>query len=446
MNDTAPHEGLPPLARQARDQYQLGQVAEARATLMRLIGEVTGTGVTQASINRDVYSLNSLNGVATLADGRQFFFKFHAEEGEEETIQEYYNAGLLEAAGYSVDVPVFACGEPGRQILLYRLRDDLRFSDLCRDGEAEGSYPDSITFDDVIDAQCELDSTSADRMIATMHEARPEELALEPIHRLFRDRLVDLDGPHRPGQGGRIARFYAGKEHQLGKLQLSWEELRDARWVVNGIEYTETIAEILADAATVLTPERLGPAAVVAHGDAHNANVWFERDAGTRGRLVQFDPAFAGRHLPALLAEVKPTFHNIFAHPFWLYEPDIAGERFTADVRWSEGVVEVRHDYALSPLREDFLASKTANVWRPLLSEMAARNALPADWQRIVRRAFFCCPTLVHELRAGGPTGHTPVSAAIGWSVAVAAGSTPVAAEDMFTTFFAGIAPDAVRH
>lgn len=443
MDGTAPHEALEPLARQARDQYQRGHDAHARATLTRLIAEVTDAEVTQVVINRDVYSLNSLNGTAAFADGRRFFFKFHAEEGEDETIQEYYNAELLDEAGYPVDVPVFACGEPGRQILLYQLRNDLRLSDLCRAGEAGGTYPEPITLDDVVGAQRELDTISAERMIATMHEANLEELAAEPVHRLFRDRLVDLDGTHRPGEGGRVARFYRDKEHKLGELTLSWEQLRNARWVINGVEYSDTIGEIFSDAALLLTPGRLGRAAVVAHGDAHNANVWFERQCGTMGHLVLFDPAFAGRHLPALLAEVKPTFHNIFAHPFWLYEPGIASERYTADVEWHDGVIEVRHDYALSSLREQFLVSKAELNWRPLLSEMAARNTLPSDWERIVRRALFCCPTLVHELRAGGPTGHSATSAAIGWSVAVAAGSAPTVGHDVFTAFFADVTPDA---
>lgn len=219
--------------------------------------------------------------------------------------------------------------------------------------------------------------------------------------------------------------------------------MRDATWVINGVEYSETIGAILADAADALSPAHIGPAAVVAHGDAHNANVWFEREAANRARLVQFDPAFAGRHMPALLAEVKATFHNVFAHPFWLYEPAIASDRYTVSVDFRGGIIEVTHDFELDALRTDFLASKAAHVWRPLLAELAARGTLPVDWERIVRRALFCCPTLVHELRAGGPTGHTATSAAIGWSVAVAAGTAPATGGDVFSRFFAEIAPPA---
>lgn len=446
MDQTASTASQRPLAREARDLYHSGHESQAQAALVLLIGEVTGVGASRVTINRDVYSLNSLNGTTELNDGRRFFFKFHAEEGEDETIQEYYNAELLDEAGYPVDVPVFACGEPGRQILIYHLRSDDRLSDVCRSAEADGFFPDSITRTEVLSAQRELDVLSATRMIATLHEASITELAGEPVHRLFRDRLLDVDGIREPGEGGRVARFYAAKEHALGDVVLSWEAIRDATWVINGVEYEETIGAILADAADALSPGHLGPAAVVAHGDAHNANVWFEREASGEARLVQFDPAFAGKHMPALLAEVKATFHNIFAHPFWLYEPAVASDRYTATVSFRNGVLEVDHDFQLSDMRADFLTSKVAHVWRPLLSEMAARDILPVDWERIMRRALFCCPTLVHELRAGGPTGHTPTSAAIGWSMAVAAGTASVAGEDVFSRFFTEITPTTVRH
>lgn len=201
MDPTAPMTGRRPLAREARDLYQSGHESQAQEALVDLIGEVTGVGVSRVTINRDVYSLNSLNGTAQLENGNRLFFKFHAEEGEDETIQEYYNAELLAEAGYAVDIPIFACGEPGRQILLYRLRHDDRLSDVCRSVEVAGSPPTAITFDEVTTAQRELDMLNAARMIATLHEASIGEVSGEPVHRLFRDRLLDADGARPPGEG-----------------------------------------------------------------------------------------------------------------------------------------------------------------------------------------------------------------------------------------------------
>lgn len=431
-----------PLARRAREQVLAGEEMSARLSLMRLIAEVTGFGVAQVKINRDAYSLNSLNGVVTLATGRQLFFKFHAEEDEDATIAEYYNAELLRDAGYPVDLPEFVSRTPGRQILLYRLRDDPRLFDVARAielGEDAGWPTDAV-----VAAQERLDTVSAQRMIASLHAATPEQLAAEPVHRLFRDRLVSADDP--TALGGRATRFYAERTHRLGsgaaEIRLDWPDFRDALWTINGVSYRRTAGELFDTALRLLSPESLGPAAVIAHGDAHNANVWCERDADGGLELVQFDPAFAGQHLPALLAEAKTTFHNVFAHPLWLYEPARASESFTASAWREPGRIVIEHSHSIGTLRERFLSSKAVRVWRPLLGALAERGMLPPAWREIVRAALFCCPTLVHELRAGGGAGHTPLSAAIGWSVAIAAGSEPEKGADAFAGFFDAIDPD----
>ena len=78
-------------------------------------------------------------------------------------------------------------------------------------------------------------------------------------------------------------------------------------------------------------------------------------------RLVFFDPAFAGAHLPALLAEIKPTFHNIFAHPDWLYHPADAALELRGQATVRNGVLEVEHDWELPALRAAFLESKMSS-------------------------------------------------------------------------------------
>jgi hypothetical protein len=155
---------------------------------------------------------------------------------------------------------------------------------------------------------------------------------------------------------------------------------------------------------------------------------------------VFFDPAFAGSHLPALLAEIKATFHNIFAHPLWLYDARLAAEKYTAAVRLRGEVLEVEHDWRLSDLRTAFLDSKFRRVWRPLLTELKRRGLLPANWRRIIRCALFCCPTLVMNLRAGAGD-HNPVSSAIGLSVAIMAGSEPATGRDTLSAMLDDLDP-----
>ncbi|WP_227497169.1 hypothetical protein [Planctomonas psychrotolerans] len=441
----------PPLAAEARRLHIAGNPDGARRALERLVADVTGLVPFDLAVNADEYSLNSLNGTVRLSDGASYFFKFHSEEGEESTIAEYYNAELLRRSGYVVDVPMYACGEPGRQILLYGLRSDARLADACRSLELGESRYDA---ERVIAAQIDHDRTVAARMIESLHAASPDEVAAEPIHQLFWNRLVSPDAapgtPEAvPGFGGRVARFYVGRSTTLGsptgQVTVDWDTLRDARWVVNGVEYRHSLRELFAEAGRRLRPESLAASgAVVAHGDEHNANVWFEDRGGEPARLVSFDPAFAGPHLPALLADVKATFHNVFAHPFWLYEPGLAAERYAVHARIDEvGRIVVDTDFAPSALRLAFRDSKAENVWRPLLEALRSAGMLPEDWERMVRLALFCCPTLVLDLRADGTGAHNAASSALGFGIAIAAGSAPVDpdAVDAFTPLFAALRP-----
>ncbi len=431
---TSPDSADHPTAR-ARALAKAGDYEGAGRVIADLVRAAFGLAATAATINRDQYSLNSLNGIVAIGDGSEYFFKFHQEEGEGDTVAEYYRAETLRDAGYPVDVPAYASREVGRQILLYRRRHDPRFADLCRAAELDRN----TDIAPLIRAQEDLDRIIGERYLATLHSARAEDAAAEPVHRLFHARLVDPDRPER--LGGRAARFYLDQPFEFPGLATHWRDIGQCRWRINGVEYQGTLAGLFEESRQILAPSRFAGAAVVAHGDAHNANVWCENAQGPAPRLVFFDPAFAGSHVPALLAEIKATFHNIFAHPFWLYDAKLAAEKHHASVRLRGDVLEVEHDWRLSDLRSAFLDSKVRQVWRPLLTELKRRGQLPADWRRIIRCALFCCPTLVMNLRAGAGD-HNPVSSAIGLSVAVMAGSEPAAGGDALSTRLDDLAPD----
>lgn len=420
-----------PLAAEARRLTQQGEWHQAGEKLLQLIQEVTGVAATSLNINRDQYSLNSLNGRVMLADGRTLFFKYHHEEGEEQTIEEYYRAELLREHGFLVDVPVYACGEPGRQILLYALREEQRLADVCYALEATPSAGQIAT---VITAQARADGDILAHTLPTLREGTAAEVAAESIHQLFWNRLVSEGQP--VGLGGRVASFYVDQSFTLGELTLSWETLSNARWRINGVDYPDTLRALFLAAGDVLAPAALANhGVVVAHGDAHNANVWYDT-SGPEPQLVSFDPAFAGSSIPALLAEVKATFHNIFAHPCWLYEPAEAAQRYTVSVALVDGVLAINHDWQLTALRQGFLTSKGERYWQPLLAALKARGWLPENWQQIIRLALFCCPTLVLNLRAGN---HNPTSSALGLAMAVMLGS---AGDDDFSRWLNGLSAE----
>ncbi|NML76629.1 hypothetical protein HHL25_21050 [Rhizobium sp. S-51] len=409
-----------------------GRAERLLAELLRDLFRIDAENVT---INHDQYSLNSLNGFFETADGA-FFFKFHQEEGEEVMSGEYYRADILARAGLPVDQPLLMSVLPGEQILVYRRRTDPRFSDVLR---ALDLKDEPAARERAVEAERQLSEAVLKVYLDTLHPVSADAVAAEPIHRLFYERLIDPPAGTYPG--GRMASFYVGKDFAFPGLTLDWHTLSRCRFVVNGIEYRDSIGTLFDAAHERLAPTRLADAGgVTAHGDAHNANVWYEERDGA-ARLSFFDPAFAGEHIPTLLAEVKTTFHNILAHPLWLYDPAMAAERYTASVARDGDLLRVTTDFAPSAVRRALLDVKAEALWRPLLAELKARDMLPADWRRVVRLGLFLCPTLVMNLRAGATT-HNPVSSLVGLSIAVMAGSEPVAGEDAISRFFDMIDPD----
>jgi len=406
----------------------------AEAMLADLLRSLFSIAPRNVTINHDQYSLNSLNGFFETDDGA-FFFKFHQEEGEEAMSGEYYRADILARAGLPVDQPVLMSVLPGEQILVYRRRTDPRFSDVLRVLDLS---PDDAKATMAIEAERRLSAAVLDVYRTTLHRVTPVQAAAEPVHRLFYDRLVDHPAGTYPG--GRLKSFYVDKEFVFPGITLNWRDFARSRFRINGVTYEKSVGALFDAAAERLRPERLADAGgVTAHGDAHNANVWFEEKHG-RASLAFFDPAFAGEHVPTLLAEVKTTFHNILAHPLWLYDPAVAAERFQAHASWSDGVLDVTTDWALSDVRKGLLAVKADRLWRPLLRELAARDLLPADWRTVIRLGLFLCPTLVMNLRAGATT-HNPTSSLVGFAMAVMAGSEPVAGEDVVSRFLDRIDP-----
>jgi Ser/Thr protein kinase RdoA (MazF antagonist) len=426
----------PSLTAEARARANGGDLAGAGEIIARLLREKFALEARDIRINVDIYSLNSLNGFF-MADGKPFFFKFHQEENEEAMAGEYYRAGLLAEAGLPVDQPLHVSTEPGEQILVYRRREDRRFADVLK---ALDFSNDQAATARAVAAERQLNEDLMAVYRRTLHPITAAQSAAEPIHRLFQARLVDAE---RPGViGGRFGSFYRDQVFALSGETLTWGELQHLTFEVNGVRYRDSLGALFAEAFARLEPTRLADSGgVTAHGDAHNANVWYE-DRSDVARLSMFDPAFAGRHVPALLAEVKTTFHNIFAHPLWLYDAPAAAEAFTANAKRIGDVLHIETDWRPSAVRLALLQAKRDLLWKPLLAELAARRLLPADWRRVVQLALFLCPTLVMNLRAGGGS-HNTVSSAIGLSTAIAMGSNPVAGTGLLSAFFSGLTPDS---
>ena len=205
------------------------------------------------------------------ADGRRFFFKFHQEEGEEGTVEEYYRAELLQRAGLPVDMPAMMSRKPGHQILLYAFRRDRQLAAACLDIERSG---DDRDVGRLLRLEAALDRQVGEVYLSTLHEASTAESRAEAIHQLFHNRLCDP--PDETLLAGRVGRFYLGREMEMPGITLPWAELATFPWRINGIDYADTLAGLFDASLARLAPERLAGGAVTAHGDAHNANVWIE--------------------------------------------------------------------------------------------------------------------------------------------------------------------------
>ena len=421
--------------------FRGGDYAQAEELLSAFVRMRFDIALKKLTIRRDALSLNSVNGFIETAEGGTLFFKFHMEEDEAES-GEYYRAQLLSEIGYPVEEPLFTSQDKGEQFLIYPYVESARLADLCR--EQDSKPADDPLSADILNAQAELDKICAAKCLETMTEGTPEILTQEPVLQLFYWRLVDQapDGSVKPG--GRFKSFYEGKDFTFPDgVTLNYDELAAMTWVVNNVRYGKTLAQCFADARKVLAPDHYAQyAAYTGHGDAHNGNVWAHKNLQAEGgyKLSWFDPAFAGTHIPVLLGEIKPTFHNIFAHADWLYNAAEADGRYNVRAEIKGQEIHVTHDWHLPELREGFLQLKKELFWIPVLKVLNANGKLPADWQDYMRLALFCCPTLVMNLRAAAGTSqnaHTPKTSLLGLSIAMMLGSAPDAdGKDVVSTFF----------
>jgi hypothetical protein len=395
-----------------------GEVDEATRLVAQVLSESFAITCARVDFTLDAYSLNSVSGRVTQHTGTSLFFKFHTEEDETRTASEYYRGEVLRTHGIPVDAPLAVCTTPGSQVALYELRTQPRMADVCMDLE-RSSGRHALLPEALFRARQALDDRLGAVLVSTL---RVDALAARrsSLHSLFFQRLVD-DGETFPG--GRYRRWYLEDPQ--------WARLADKRWRVNGVEYALTLRQLAEGAHEGLRPDNPAWHSVaVAHGDDHQGNVWLLHDEAGTPYLQLFDAAFAGGDLPALLAPIKATFHNVFAHPFWLYHPEDADRSLHIEVAERDDFVVVQHDLPVSPLRQQILQSVVEHVWVPLLTALASRGQLVPHWRAVIRLALFACPFLVTNLLSPARMESIRI---LGLAQAVSCGSEPLAGRDGVT-------------
>lgn len=381
----------------------------ANQKLLDFLNENLPFKIAKVEVRPLAVSLNSINGFITKEDGEKLFFKTHIEP--QSIIHEYYNSSILAEAGYPVIKPIFSSTEWGKQLLIYQYFDAPSLFNVARDIETN-KRDDAET---ILALQEKADDQLREIYFNTLEPLTATEHKSVPVHQLFFHRLT----------GGRLRDFYQGTEILLPGNALQFEELAEMKWKINGLEYQDTLNELIQRAIAVLNPE-LGSdiPSIVGHGDAHNGNVFVDED---KGELIYFDPAFAGRHSP-FLDLTKPLFHNVFA--IWMYFPkEIAAE---LSINWEikDGTMVVEHDFKPSPIRVGFLRSKIQRVLKPLLEELQAKNLLHPCWREYLKLALFCCPFLTMNL--SDRQKFPPEITLLGLAISVEMGSSTLGDVDSF--------------
>ncbi len=365
-------------------------------------------------------ALNSLRAEFRTADGEHLFLKCHHEEGEADRVGEYYRSGILEEAGFPIDKALYQSSTVGEQLVIYRYRDRRLYPELhsvARDIESTGCKPADM--EAVVQAFECFQQQLGNRYLDSLHLATPAQISEEAVHGLYHRRLVDSE--HDAEFGGRIREFYLGRQVALPDgSSLPFEEFWHLHWRINGQMHNVSMHDALLRARRLLAPTPADAmAAVTAHGDDHTGNLLYDPHKGSGDAISYFDPAFAGNHIPALLAPCKSLYHVCYAHPNMLYDP--AELRVGLSMRVEDGVLQIEHDWQLTPLRQQFLSSQITHVWQPLLKALKHRDMLPALWQETIGAALLCCPLLCKNLLAGAgaPNPLTPDASLLTFSIAM---------------------------
>lgn len=401
---------------------QFSDKTGAEKDLLEFLRENEDQSIRLVELQPKPESLNSLNGFVTFDNGERFFFKTHTEENEK--VSEYYNATELAKAGYPIITSKQVTHRVGKQIVLYQIISYPTLFDLLKieeDAVIDGTSVNSNAAV-LLKGQIELDKLVFDIYARNLGKASAEQQTKAVIHQLF---------SHRLAEDGRVGLFYRDKRLDLQSTSLPFETLAEMRWNINGVEYSQTLNEIIERSRTVLNPRE--GAAVPGHGDAHNGNIFVDLD---NQKFYMFDPAFAGKHHP-LLDLTKPLFHNVFAR--WMYFPNQVLREFNLDFSIQGNVIHIVHDFKPSQLRISHLQSRVNNVLAPTVSLLKENGLLEDDWRTFFRSALFCCPFLTVNLLADYvPDGtlsqryKTPVKL-LGLAMAVELGSTKHNGSNQFT-------------
>lgn len=346
-----------------------------------LLGEYTSRAfpdveILEVEATNTAASLNSLSGKIKLKkDGKieTVFGKVHIEANTGKlnplgAEKEYMNADLLAGAGWPVLKPSAKSTNPDYPLLLYPVVTDPPLFDKLEESNLSGKS----TITEVEQKRLEeFNNIIGQKEVLSLRVGTVEEAVNAPVQNLFLKRLE---------KGGRIDRWY--KKETLFKLpglggQISWDELLDLKWEINGIKFRSTLRILIDKARRSLSfKDESKSFLTISHGDDHAGNIRLSNPP------VVFDPAFAGWNPAAL--DVKILAHNGFLPMAAMYYPPkglkclyrISGKTMVVSINISE--------LPLCPVHERLAEQIIGSRIIPVLTEIKKQGGdIQKERQRI---------------------------------------------------------------
>lgn len=301
---------------------------------------------------------------------------------------EYSQANLLAENGWPVLIPLASSNSKDYPLLIYPRVEAKTLFDLF---EESYSKRENLVSAKEIDILAKLNKQVGGAMLKSARLIDAKEAINSPVQTLFAERLK---------QTGRIGSWYKpNTKFVLGGADdaTSWQELLNAKWVINGNLYSLTLSRIIENARKYLSFDgEKQVLACISHGDDHAGNIFMKIE---NDRTIIFDPAFAGLN-PASLSNVKTLAHNcILTMGGMYYDPKIGKVTYKQDLSNNTIYVDMPINNSVLYKTHEALARQIIDSRiLPLFREGKQRNINTGNEYKRVKYALATCALLTTNI------------------------------------------------
>jgi len=166
------------------------------------------------------------------------------------------------------------------------------------------------------------------------------------------------------------------------------EEFLNAPIIVNNIRYP-SLAELIAEAETVLQPDNRPEGYIYGFGDCHGGNILVENTNKPLGyrKILYIDYEFAGFHSP-ILDFCNPFYIDVF---FEIVHPARTDHRIGVTALFENGTLEISLSGPMDELGSAILEIKALYLLAPLCSFLESRGMDTSKIYKQIASALFVC-------------------------------------------------------